>query len=136
MTSVDTLIMGRKTFEQILTFGKWPYGETPVIILSSKRVEIPTRLGANVSFSSEDLITLTQRLSKQGSKHIYVDGGLTIQNFLKAKLLDEITITLIPIALGDGKSLFTSLNHDVKLKHISTKTFDFGFVQLKYKFSY
>ena len=102
MDSVDTLIMGRKTFEQVLTFGPWHYGSTPVVVLSHSPVTIPSHLPDTVSHSSESPQALLERLSGQGVKHVYVDGGYTIQGFLAESLIDEITITRIPVALGDG----------------------------------
>ncbi len=72
-------------------------------------------------------------LSAEGITHVYIDGGLTIQGFLREGLVDEITLTLVPVILGEGKSLFGPLRKDVLLTHLSTRTFDFGYVQVKYK---
>ena len=130
--SVDTLVMGRKTFEQVLTFGQWPYGDTPVVVLSHNSVAIPSNLPDAVSHSSEVPRALLDRLSGQGAKHVYVDGGRTIQSFITECLIDEITITSIPIVLGDGIPLFGPTEKDLKLTHVSTKTYDFGFVQTTY----
>jgi len=133
MDSVDTLIMGRKTFEQVLTFGPWHYGDTPVVVLSHNPVKIPSHLPETVSHSSESPWALLERLSGQGVKHVYVDGGSTIQGFLSESLIDEITITSIPIALGDGIPLFGPMENDIKLAHVSTTAYDFGFVQTTYQ---
>ena len=133
MDSVDTLIMGRKTFEQVLSFGQWPYGDTPVIVLSHNPIEIPSNLPGTVSSSSESPRTLLERLSKQGVQHVYVDGGGTIQGFLEESLIDEITITRIPVAIGDGIPLFGTMENDLKLTHVSTQAYDFGFVQTTYQ---
>lgn len=132
MDSVDTLIMGRKTFEQVLTFGPWHYGETPVVVLSHNPVTIPSHLPDTVSHSSESPQALLGRLSDQGVKHVYVDGGNTIQGFLAESLIDEMTITSIPIVLGDGIPLFGPIEKDLKLTHVNTKVYDFGFVQTTY----
>ena len=133
MESVDTLIMGRKTFEQVLTFGPWHYGDTPVVVLSHNPVTVPSHLPDTVSHSSESPRALLERLSGQGVKHVYVDGGNTIQGFLAESLIDEITITCVPIALGDGIPLFGPMEKDLKLTHVNTKTYDFGFVQTTYQ---
>lgn len=82
--------------------------------------------------SSESPKELHDRLSNEGLKRIYVDGGITIQRFIDADLIDDITITLIPVVLGNGKPLFATKCRDIPLKLISTKTYDFGFVQLTY----
>jgi dihydrofolate reductase len=132
MDSVDALIMGRKTFEQVLTFGPWHYGDTPVIVLSHKPVRIPSQLPDTVSHSSEAPRMLLQRLAGQGVKHVYVDGGSTIQGFFAESLIDEITITRIPIVIGDGISLFAPMEKDIKLIHQSTTAYEFGFVQSRY----
>ena len=76
---------------------------------------------------------LIQRLLEQGSRHVYIDGGKTIQRFLNAGLIHEMTITRIPILIGDGISLFGQLDHDIKLEHIQTKAYESGFVQSKYR---
>lgn len=131
--SVDVLVMGRKTFEQVLSFGQWPYDDKPVIVLSSKAIEIPEEVEKTVSHSSESAKALCSRLSADGIKHLYIDGGITIQRFLAAGMVDDITITLIPVILGGGRPLFGDLVKDVLLRHVETKTYDFDFVQLKYQ---
>jgi dihydrofolate reductase len=133
MDSVDALIMGRKTFEQVLTFGPWHYGDTPVVVLSHNPVPIPSHLPDSVSYSSESPRVLLERLSGQGVKHVYVDGGSTIQGFFAEDLIDDITITSIPVVLGDGIPLFGRRLRDLKLIHVNTKTYDFGFVQTRYQ---
>ena len=133
MDSVDTLIMGRKTFEQVLSFGQWPYGNTPVVVLSHHPVSIPSHLRDAVSASAESPRVLLDRLGRDGVAHVYVDGGRTIQGFLAEGLIDEITTTTIPVALGDGLPLFGPMSHDLKFTHVNTKTYDFGFVQTTYR---
>ena len=134
MSSVDALVMGRNTFDQVLSFGvAWPYGSTPVIVLNRTLKHLPDGVPDTVSLTADDPATLVQRLSDEGINHLYIDGGLTIQNFLSAGLIDEITITTIPIIIGEGKPLFGSLSSDVKLELISSQGYDFGFVQSKYR---
>jgi dihydrofolate reductase len=86
-----------------------------------------------VSHSSESPQELYKRLAKQGFKRLYIDGGITIQRFLAAGLIDDLTITVIPVLIGKGKSLFGELEQDVLLRHITTKIYDFGFVQSTYQ---
>jgi len=132
ISTVDGLVMGRNSYEKILSFDEWPYGDLPVVVMSSQTIAIPEKLQTCVSASSESPISLVQRLSKKGARHLYIDGGVTIQGFLANKLINEMTITLIPVLLGSGRSLFGSLKEDIELQHIETQTFDGGFVQIKY----
>lgn len=132
MASVDVLIMGRKTYEQVLSFGEWPYGQTRVIVLSQSPIKFPEHLPTCIAHSPETPPMLYNRLAKEGAQHLYIDGGVTIQRFLAAGLIDKLTITVIPILLGDGIPLFGSLAKDLQLTHLSSHTYDFGFVQLKY----
>ena len=129
MDTVDALIMGRRTYEQVLSFGEWPYGATLVFVLSRNPLSLPSHLQDLVTHSSETPRALLERLSNQGIEHVYVDGGNTIQVFLAEGLIDHITITTIPVILGDGIPLFAPTVRDIKLTHVRTKAFDFGFVQ-------
>lgn len=130
--SVDVLLMGRSTFDLVRTFDTWPYGDKRVVVLSSGVVEIPAEWQKTVSHSSEAPELLLRRLSSEGFRHAYVDGGITIQRFLQAGLINELTITLIPVLLGEGRPLFGALERDVKLKLVRSKAYDFGYVQLTY----
>lgn len=132
MNSVDTLLMGRKTYEKVLSFGQWPYDDTPVVVLSSKPITFPDHLPSTVTHSSDRPAKLLKRLAGEGIQHVYVDGGLTIQSFLSEGLVDEITVTVIPVILGEGIPLFGSVEDDIQLTHVRTTAFDFGFVQSTY----
>lgn len=131
--SIDCLVLGRVTFEKVLTFDKWPYGELKVIVLSSKNMEIPIKLQRTVCSSNLSPPDLIKKLSSEGVERIYVDGGVTIQRFLFDNLLDEITITIIPVLLGRGTPLFSGIDREIKLELVGSKSFDFGFVQNRYK---
>jgi dihydrofolate reductase len=131
--SVDVLILGRITFEKALTFSEWSYSEKRVIVLSSRQIQIPTVLQRTVSVLALSPVELIDKLSLEGVEKVYVDGGKTIQRFLSANLIDEITITIIPVLIGKGKPLFSSVEKDIELDLISSKAYDFGFVQNKYR---
>jgi dihydrofolate reductase len=133
INTVDAIVMGRNTFEQVSTFDRWPYGNKRVIVLSRTGEAISAALQTTVSVSSESPAILVERLTAEGAQHLYIDGGQTIQSFLRAGSIDELTITVIPILLGTGKPLFGSIESDIKLQHISTLAYDFGFVQNKYR---
>ncbi|KTC85307.1 methyltransferase domain-containing protein [Legionella cincinnatiensis] len=133
ISTVNGLVMGRHSFEKVLSFESWPYGDLPVVVMSSQSIEIPSHLKNNVSMSSETPVDLVKRLTNQGFKHLYIDGGITIQNFIVDNLIDELTITIAPVLLGSGRSLFGPLTHDIELDHIETKCIGGGFTQLKYR---
>ena len=133
LDSVDVLINGRKTFDKVLSFGQWPYGATPVIVLSRNIVKIPKELPKTVSYSSESPTELSKRLENQGANKLYIDGGATIRSFLRENLIKDITLTIIPTVLGDGIPLFSNLESDITLKHIKTNIYDFGFIQSTYE---
>lgn len=133
MADVDVLVMGRNTFEQVLGFDAWPYGTKEVIVLTRRDISLPSHLPPCVSVSRETPEALVARLAARGVRKIYVDGGQTIQGFLAAGLIEELTITVIPVLLGAGKPLFGPLSADVHLRHESTTAFDFGFVQNRYR---
>lgn len=132
--SVDTVIMGRCSYEKVLTLSAWGYERKNVIVLSSKEYEISSDMKKKqVSSTTESPIQLIQRLEKEGSKGVYVDGGKTIQSFLNEKLINEITITTIPVILGSGIPLFgPTKTGDIKLDLVESKAFKFGYVQSKY----
>lgn len=131
--SVDTLVVGRITYELAATFKPWPYQGKKVVVVSSGFPKASKKLAEGVEGTSASLRELVRRLEKAGSRQVYVDGGKTIQSFLQAGLIHEMTITRIPLLIGDGKSLFGSLDHDVKLQHMATRSYENGFVQSKYR---
>jgi dihydrofolate reductase len=133
MASIDGLVMGRHTFERVLTFDSWPYEATPVYVMSHAPVTIPLGLASTVHSVHGTPETLVARLGREGFRHLYVDGGQTIQGFLRAGLLDDITITVIPVLLGMGRPLFGALPHDVELTLMRSRAYEFGFVQSTYR---
>ncbi len=133
MDTVDTIVMGRNTFELVLTFDTWPYSGKKVVVLSSRPPAIPPHLMDSVEWLSLPPQHLIERLAAQGATHLYVDGGKTIQGFLNAGLINELIITRVPILIGTGVPLFGPLNHDIKLTHIATRQFENGFVQSRYR---
>ena len=131
--SIDTLVVGRKTYELASTFTEWPYRGKRVVVLSSSFPQMTTTIAEGVEGTSASPNELIQRLEASGSAHVYIDGGKTIQSFLRADLIQEMTITRIPVLIGEGISLFGSLVHDTKLRHLSTRSFESGFVQSRYQ---
>ena len=132
-STVDALVMGRGSFEKVLEFDPWPYGEKPVIVLSKTLTEIPAHLADVVSIDPDEPLAFVEKLIERGYKHIYLDGGQVIQSFLREGLVDEMTITTIPILLGEGIPLFGALEKDIKLKLLESRSWENGFVQAKYQ---
>ncbi len=131
MATVDALVIGRKTFQTVLTFGSWPYGEKPVFVLSTHEL-VPTPPGAMVQRMSGAPADVVAELAARGIRHIYVDGGITIQRFLRAGLIQRLIITRVPVLIGDGIPLFGGLERDIPLKHIATRHYASGLVQSEY----
>ncbi|WP_436717191.1 dihydrofolate reductase family protein [Roseiconus lacunae] len=132
MKTIDVLVMGRNTYEKVRTLGPWPYGRKRVIVLSRHSITFPDDMPSCVTHSAESPDELHRRLSDEGVNKLYVDGGVTIQRFLRAGLIDQLVITVIPVLLGTGISLFGEFQRDIRLTHESTCTFDGGLVQLTY----
>lgn len=131
--SVDYLVMGRNTYELVLSFGEWPYTGTPVVVLSSRNLEIPDRLAGAVEWMSGSPHEVASRLAERGAQHLYIDGGQTIQGFLAAGLIQQLIITRVPVLIGDGIPLFGPLPHDIQWRHLETRTFATGLVQSRYE---
>ena len=131
IATVDALVMGRNTFEKILSFNQWPY-PIPVIVLTGKAITIPKKLHDKVRVLSLTPEQLVSTLEQQGYRHLYIDGGNTTQRFLQAGLINEITITQIPILLGSGISLFGSFGMEIPLQFMDAAPSDNGFVQIRY----
>lgn len=134
IAGIDAIVMGRYSFEMVKTFQPWPY-KLPVIVLSQQKIDIPEPLKNKVSHSSETPVDLKRRLSNQGMKHLYIDGGITIQRFLRAGCINELIITVIPILLGQGRRLFGELAQDIHLQLIESRILSGNFVQMHYRIS-
>lgn len=138
--SVDCLIMGRKCMEVIagmeLTPEQWPYGDKRIIALSNTVHETPENLPGTVEMFGGDVLELLSKLEQEGHSHAYIDGGQTIQSFLDLKLISEMTLTYIPILLGEGIRLFGKTNQDIDLQQSSSQTFPNDLVQVHYHVSY
>jgi dihydrofolate reductase len=131
MATVDALVIGRKTFETVLTFDKWPYGEKPVFVLSSRPLAAapPEAVVEHMSGAPAEIVS---RLAARGIGHIYVDGGITIQRFLQAGLVQRLIITRVPVLIGAGIPLFGAIPHDMILRHVVTRAYASGLVQSEY----
>lgn len=130
--SVDALVIGRNTFETVLAFAGWPYGDKPVYVLSTR--PLPSSPGgASVERLSGEPRDVVARLESKGVSHVYVDGGITIQRFLAAGLVQRLVVTRVPVLIGAGIPLFGVLPRDVRLRHVATRAFPSGLVQSEYE---
>ena len=130
--SVDAMVIGRNTYEVVLGFGGWAYGKKPVFVLSTRRLK-PAPKTAVVERLSGAPARIWKTLEARGFKHLYVDGGETIQRFLRAGLIQRLVVTRVPVLIGEGRALFGATGRDVTLKHVATRSFPSGLVQSEYE---
>jgi dihydrofolate reductase len=133
MASVDTLVIGRKTFEVALKLATWPYAGKRVVVLSNRPIDLSAARGDSVEQMAGTPAEIAAKLAASGSNHVYADGGITVQGFLRAGLVRRITITRVPVLIGDGIPLFGSLLRDVKLRHMTTQSYASGLVKTEYE---
>ena len=135
MATVDTIVIGRNTFETVLAFEAWPYGQKRVVVLSSESVDLSVAAarGGIVEQMGGPPAEILSTLAARGVQHVYVDGGITIQRFLRAGLIGRLVITRVPVLIGDGIPLFGSLPQDIRLRHIATRSYPSGLVQSEYE---
>ncbi|MGY5852094.1 MAG: dihydrofolate reductase family protein [Candidatus Thorarchaeota archaeon] len=131
MGGIDAIVMGRKTFEQVLSFGVWPY-DKPVYVLSRSRTEVPKEMEDKVEFVNASSKMLTKHLNELGHQNLYIDGGVTIQSFLDDDLIDEMIITRIPILLGDGIPLFGKLSQRLNFSLVNVEVLNNMLVKSHY----
>jgi dihydrofolate reductase len=131
IATVDAHVIGRRTFEKVLTFGKWAYGKKRVVVLSSSAIDL-SGIKGNVEQMSGSPAEIVAKLAETGASNLYIDGGVTIQQFLREGLVDRLIITHVPVLIGEGIPLFGSLPKDVRLRHVATRDYASGLVQSEY----
>lgn len=127
--SIDHVVMGRGTYETILTFDSWPFDGKSVVVLS-RSLDAFADPRVSVARSVPDAAAL---LTAAGAQQVYVDGGQVIQEFLRADLIDEITVSWAPVLLGSGRPLFGELPRDVHLTVVGSQIAENGMVQSTYR---
>jgi dihydrofolate reductase len=130
--TIDAHVIGRSTYEVVLGFGGWAYGKKRVVVLSSRSLDFSAVHDGNVEQMSGEPKEIVARLAATGAKHLYVDGGITVQRFLRAGLVDKLTVTRVPVLIGEGIPLFGSLPADIRLTHIATTSYKGGLVKSEY----
>jgi dihydrofolate reductase len=131
IATVDAIVIGRKTFETVLAMESWPYGDKRVVVLSSRPVDVSGVRGVVAQMAGPPAEVVSQ-LAASGAHHLYIDGGITIQGFLRAGVIQRLVITRVPVLIGDGVPLFGTLPRDVRLHHIATRHYPSGLVQSEY----
>jgi len=133
IASVDAIVLGRKSFEKVLTFELWPYGDKRVVVLSSRPVDLTAARGGVVEQMAGTPAEIVAQLAATGARHLYIDGGMTIQGFLRAGLIQRFIITRVPVLIGDGIPLFGTLPQDIRLRHVATRSYPNGLVSSEYQ---
>ena len=133
MASVDALVIGRHTFDVVAAFPEWPYGEKRVVVLSSRAVDFSQVKGGVLEHMNGAPADIVAKLAATGARHLYIDGGITIQRFLRAGLIQRLIVTRVPVLIGEGIPLFGALPHDVRLQHVATRHYPSGLVQSEYR---
>jgi len=128
---IDAIVIGRGTFEKVLTFPSWPY-EKKVFVLSSSVKQVPEKVKNKVTILSMKPAGLLDYLGENGFSTLYIDGGKVIQDFLKENLIDELIISKVPILIGDGIPLFGHLDTDIQFNHKKTTVASNGLVRSYY----
>lgn len=126
---VDAIVMGRGSYDSVASFPEWPY-DRRVIVLSRSKIEVDR---PQVEVSAEEPRELVERLRAEGLSKVYVDGGRVIHSFLRDGLIDEITLTILPIVIGGGRPWTGALPSDIRLALMDSRTFAFGAVQVRYR---
>lgn len=131
IATIDALVIGRNTFDVVLGFGGWFYGNKPVFVLSSRDLgNLPD--GSVVERMLGNVSDIYAQLRSRGFEHLYVDGGITVQSFLNAGLIDRMTISRLPVLIGEGIPLFGKTLRDIRLDLETLKEFPSGMVQSVY----
>ena len=132
IAGIDTIVIGRKTYETVLAFPEWPYGKKRVAILSSRPLDLSAVRRGVVEQMAGSPAEIVSKLEATGARNLYIDGGITIQNFLRAGMIQRLIITRVPVLIGQGIPLFGALPKDVRLRHVATRHYPSGVVQSEY----
>jgi dihydrofolate reductase len=131
--SVDVVVIGRNTYNFVVSYGQWLYGKKPVVVLSTRPIDFSWIKDGVVEQMSGEPADLVAQLEARGYRHAYIDGGITIQRFLAAGLIDRMVISRVPVLIGTGMPLFGPVPHDIHLRHVASRCFRGGLVQDEYE---
>jgi dihydrofolate reductase len=131
MDTIDAVVMGRNTYESVVAMGGWTYPK-PVVVLSSHAIQVSKALSETVVNMGGSPAEIVAQCANRGWNSLYVDGGVTIQRFMAAGLIERLIVTRVPVLLGEGLPLFGAVSHDMALTHVRTEAYESGLVQSEY----
>ena len=131
----DVIVMGRGSYEKALSFDPWPY-DRPVLVLSRQLAgsQVPAALEGRLRFSDAAPLQAMEALEREGVRRVYVDGGQLVQSFIRARLIEDMVLTTVPVLIGAGRPLFGMLPQDRALALVASRSFPSGLVQSTYRF--
>ena len=132
IASVDTILIGRNTFEVVLKLPTWPYYGKRVVVLSHRPLQL-SKITGRVEQMSGEPAEIAQRLAASGAEHVYFYGGITVQEFLRAGVIHDLTFSRVPVVIGEGIPLFGRVAKDIKLRHVGTRQYNSGMVTSEYE---
>src|ERR1700722_2550645 len=132
IATVDTILMGRNTFDVVLKLPDWPYGDRRVVVLSHRPLDFSGATGSVEQMCGEPA-QIVHQLAASDAKHVYVDGGITVHQFLRAGYIRHRTVTRVLLLIGEGIPLFGHVPHDINLRHIDTRQYTSGLVTSEYE---
>lgn len=127
-STIDTVVLGRSTFDTVLGFGQWPYDGKRVVVFSHRPLK-----DERVEVASGALAPVLSALAARGSEHVYLDGGQLVQQALKENVVDLLTLSMVPHLLGSGRALFTQGLPELRLTLLGIQAYPNGMVQLRYQ---
>jgi dihydrofolate reductase len=134
MADIDTIVIGKHTLDVVLSFPSWPYAGKRVVALSHHPIDVPEGYEGRFEHMQGDPAVIVAQLAASGSHRLYIDGGVTIQAFIRAGLVQRMIVTRVPVLIGDGIPLFGAVSHDIRLRHIATQHYASGLVTSEYRF--
>jgi len=130
----DWIVVGRGSYEKVREFDPWPY-DRPVLVLSRQLAgtPVPAALAGKLAFSAAAPREAMAELARRGARRVYVDGGQVVQSFLRAGLIEDMVLTMVPVLVGAGRPLFGALPQDRDLALVASRSFPSGLVQSTYR---
>ncbi len=134
MDTVDGLVMGRGSFQTVLTFAEWSYAK-PVVVMSRTltQKDIPEAISDKVELTTLEPPQVMKMLDERGWRRVYVDGGKVVQSFIRAGLISDMILTRVPVLIGEGIPLFGPLDREIDFEHLDTRSFPSGLVTSRYR---